>query len=114
METRLFRKAFREYKKQFDQIHKVLPSKSLKELHEYYYTWKKMKPAEYRGRQRHHSDDEVGRGSVRWNLLTLLLHHIILRIGPLYMYVHSTNPPSLLKNQIFILSEISISAKDIH
>ena len=111
METRLFRKAFREYKKQFDQIHKVLPSKSLKELHEYYYTWKKMKPAEYRGRQRHHSDDEVGRGSVRWNLLTLLLHHIILKIGHYTcMYIL----PTPHKDQIFILSEISISAKDIH
>jgi uncharacterized C2H2 Zn-finger protein len=58
VESKLFRRGFREYKKKFSYTLKTLSNKTLKELHEYYYTWKKLKPAEYRGRQRHHSDDE--------------------------------------------------------
>ena len=59
MEAKLFRRGFREHKKRFDIIQKDISGKSVNELHEYYYMWKKMKPAEYRGRQRHHSDDDV-------------------------------------------------------
>ena len=58
VEAKLFRRGFRECKKKFSYTLKTLSNKTLKELHEYYYTWKKLKPAEYRGRQRHHSDDE--------------------------------------------------------
>ena len=58
MESKLFRRGFRDHKKKFLYTLKGMTSKTLKELHEYYYTWKKLKPAEYRGRQRHHSDDE--------------------------------------------------------
>ena len=59
MEAKLFRRGFRENKKRFDIIQKDLSGKSVNDVHEYYYMWKKMKPAEYRGRQRHHSDDDV-------------------------------------------------------
>ena len=61
MEAKLFRRGFREHKKRFDIIQKDISGKTVNELHEYYYMWKKMKPAEYRGRQRHHSDDDVSR-----------------------------------------------------
>ena len=59
MEAKLFRRGFREHKKRFDIIQKDISGKTVNDLHEYYYMWKKMKPAEYRGRQRHHSDDDV-------------------------------------------------------
>ncbi|XP_064402519.1 nascent polypeptide-associated complex subunit alpha, muscle-specific form-like isoform X3 [Halichondria panicea] len=64
-ERQQFRRAWRVHRKQFHLLKSAVDSKSMPEMIEYYYTWKKYCSDEYRGRSRHFSeeilsDDEVG------------------------------------------------------
>ena len=56
-ERQQFRRAWRVHRKQFRMIESIIESKTLPEIIEYYYFWKKYCPDEYRGRNRHFSDD---------------------------------------------------------
>ena len=56
-ERQQFRRAWRVHRKQFQQIQNQVETKSLPEIIEYYYSWKKYCPDEYRGRNRHHSEE---------------------------------------------------------
>ena len=56
-ERQQFRRAWRVHRKQFRMIESIIESKTLPEIIEYYYSWKKYCPDEYRGRNRHVSDD---------------------------------------------------------
>ena len=61
-ERQHFRRAWRVHRKQFPQLKSVVECKSFPEVIEYYYTWKKYCNDEYRGRNRHISE-EVSRAS---------------------------------------------------
>jgi hypothetical protein len=67
-DRQLFKRAWKEHGKQFRQIHSALEgNKTMKEVIEYYYFWKKYCNSEYRGRTRRDSeeidsDDELHSG----------------------------------------------------
>jgi uncharacterized C2H2 Zn-finger protein len=56
-ERQQFRRAWRIHRKCFNMIQSSIESKSLTDIIEYYYSWKKYYPDEYRGRNRHISDE---------------------------------------------------------
>ncbi|XP_065919665.1 uncharacterized protein [Dysidea avara] len=57
-ERQRFRRAWRDNQKDFRAIHKNVNSKDMRQVIEYYYTWKKYCMDEYKGRSRHYSMEE--------------------------------------------------------
>ena len=82
-ERQQFRRAWRVHRKQFNMLQSSVETKSLPEIIEYYYSWKKYCPDEYRGRNRHVSE-EVSRSTFIYIYLLILM--ICVKVFLLFIY----------------------------